>query len=135
MRYYITEKGGFSNGESAPKGGLLSIHFGGLPVDGVIVGGHMYPIRDKVATIDSERHAGTVAVIARNGVTKQTYPCDSLDFTDDKIVPLMRFTPAQYVELVDGLDKRVKELEETVERLVEATYGIKCFEERKEEEK
>ena len=133
MKYYITEKGGFSNGTSAPKSGTLELHFGGLPVDGVIVGGHMYPIRDKVATIDSGRLTGVVSVVARNSVTKHTYPCDSLDATGDDIIPIMRYTPAQYVELADALDMRVKKLEEAVDRLNAAVFGIPLFNERKEE--
>lgn len=132
MKFYISEKGGFSDGASAPKSGTLELHFGGLPVDGVIVGGHMYPIRSKVAIIDSERLTGAVSVVARNSVTKHTYPCDSLDATGDDIIPIMRYTPAQYVELADALDMRVKKLEETVERLKVAVFGAPLFVERKE---
>ena len=133
MKYYITEKGGFSSGESAPKGRVLELYFGGLPVDGVIVGGHMYPVRNKVATIESERLTGVVSVVGRNSVTKRTYPCDSLDATGDDIIPIMRFTPAQYVELADALAQKVRKLEETVERLNVAVFGIPLFNERKEE--
>ena len=132
MKFYISEKGGFSDGVSAPKGGLLKLYFGGLHVDGVIVGGHMYPVRDKVATIDSERLTGVVSVVARNSITKRVYPCDSIDATGDDIIPLMRFTPAKYVELADTLAQKVKKLEETVERLEVAVFGLPLFE-RKEE--
>lgn len=133
IKIHVTEKGGFSSGEAVPRGDALKLSFSGIHVDSVILGGHMYPVVNGMAIIDTGEYlTGVVSVIARNATTRRTYPCDSIDIGDEKIVPLMRFTPKQYIEMAEDLENRVKALEETVERIKEAVFGAPLFVERKE---
>lgn len=133
IKIHVTEKGGFSSGEAVPRGEALKISFSGIHVDSVILGGHMYAVSNGIAVIDMNEYlTGVVSVIARNATTRRTYPCDSFEICDEEIVPLMRFTPKQYIEIAENLDKRVTKLEETVERLNVAVFGAPLFAERKE---
>lgn len=133
IKIHVTEKGGFSSGEAVPRGEALKISFSGIHVDSVILGGHMYAVKDGLATIDMHEYlTGVVSVIARNATTRRTYPCDSIEIGDNEIVPLMRFTPKEYIEIAEDLEKRVKALEDTVERLKVAVFGAPLFVERKE---
>jgi hypothetical protein len=133
IKIHVTEKGGFSCGEAVPRGESLKLSFGGIHIDSVILGGHMYPVKNGIAVVDMHEYlTGVVSVIARNSITRRTYPCDSIEIGDDEIVPLMRFTPKQYIEAMDEMAARVKKLEDTVERLNVAVFGAPLFIERKE---
>lgn len=133
IKIHVTEKGGFSSGEAVPRGEALKISFSGIHVDSVTLGGHTYAVSNGVAVIDMNEYlTGVVSVIARNATTRRTYTCDSIEICDNEIVPLMRFTPKQYIEIAEDLEKRVKALEDTVERLKVAVFGAPLFVERKE---
>lgn len=133
IKIHVTEKGGFSTGEAVPRGESLKLSFTGIHVDSVILGGHMYPVKNGMAVIDMHEYlTGVVSVIARNSITRKRYPCDSIEIGDNEIVPLMRFTPKQYIEAMEEMAKRVTALEDIVERLNVAVFGAPLFNERKE---
>ena len=133
IKIHVTEKGGFSTGEAVPRGESLKLSFGGIHVDSVILGGHMYPVKNGLAVIDMHEYlTGVVSVIARNSITRKRYTCDSIEIGDEEIVPLMRFTTNQYIEAMDEMAKRVTALEDIVERLNVAVFGAPLFNEGKE---
>ena len=125
MTFYLLDKGvGVSDGVAVKNTGTLAIEFKGASVDGVLVGGKAYSVVSGLATIPTEGLEGVVNITARNGVTRRAYACDNLLFTDDLIIPMLNFTPAEYAEMAATAEKTVAELARKIEILEGAVFGI-----------
>lgn len=125
---YLLDRGvGVSDGVAVKNTGALDLVFKGEAVDGVFVGGKLYPVTKGSTQIDTEGLSGVVNVTARNGATKKAYACDSLHFVDDLIVPMIHFTPAEYAEMASAAEAKVAELDQKVKILEEAVFGVPLF--------
>lgn len=125
MTMYLLDKGvGVSDGAAAKNTGTLEIEFKGASVDGVLVGGKAYSVVGGLAAIPTEGLEGVVNITARNGVTRRAYACDNLLFTDDLIIPMLNFTPAEYAEMAATAERTVAELAKKIEILEGAVFGI-----------
>lgn len=125
MTIYLLDKGvGVSDGVAAKNTGTLEIEFKGASVDGVLVGGKAYSVVGGLASIPTDGLEGVVNITARNGITRRAYACDNLLFTDDLIIPMLNFTPAEYAEMAATAERTVAELAKKIEILEGAVFGI-----------
>lgn len=126
--YLLSEHGaGVSDGVAVKNTGTLELEFKGAAVDGVFIGGKPHPIVRGRARIPTAGLSGAVNVTARNGATRKAYACDRLLFVDDLVIPLLNFTPAEYVEMASAAEAKATELEKKVKILEEAVFGIPLF--------
>ena len=125
MTVYLLDKGvGVSDGLAVKNTGTLAIEFKGASVDGVLVGGKAHSVVGGLASIPTDGLEGVVNITARNGVTRRAYACDNLLFTDDLIIPMLNFTPAEYAEMAATAERTVAELAKKIEILEGAVFGI-----------
>lgn len=120
MTIYILETMGVSDGKPA-EGGEVTLSFKGLPVDSVLIGRHRVAVVDGTATVKASTIHGLVSVTAINSATRKSYVCDSLQNVEGTIVPIPRFTPAEYAEtaakalaMAEDLTHRVKHIENAI---------------------
>ncbi len=128
INIYILEQGvGVSDGKAVAASETVDIVFHGAPVDSVFVNERSYPVVKGRATIRTDGLAGLVNVTARNSVTRRAYLCDKLLFLDGHIIPMQRFTPAEYVVMTEAAMAAVKAVQTKIEKLEAAVYGIPLF--------
>ena len=126
--YLLSERGiGVSDGAAIKNTGTLELEFKGGAVDGVFIGGKPHPVVKGRARIPTDGLSGTVNVTARNGATRKAYACDRLLFVDDLVIPLLNFTPVEYVEMAAAAEAKATALENKVKMLEEAVFGIPLF--------
>lgn len=120
MTIYILDTMGVSDGKPE-EGGEVTLSFKGLPVDSVLIGRTHLAVIGGKATVKATAIQGLTAVTAINSVSRTSYPCDSLIRICGTVVPVPRFTPAEYAEtaaralaLSEELAGRVKHLENAI---------------------
>ena len=128
MTIYLLERGvGVSDAAAEPRSGTIELYFRGEPVDGVFVGGKLFPVVRGCAAVNLDGFDGVINVTARNSATRKVYTCENLLVVDDYIIPIQAFAPAEYVAMAAEAEQKVKELETKIKNLEAAVFGIPLF--------
>lgn len=134
MKIHLLSRGcGVSDGAVAENRGSLPIEFSGAHIDSVFFSGRTYAVVDGKVNLPTDGLDGVHSLVAHNRAIRKLYTCEDLYFSPEGIVPLARFTPLEYVSMLDEADKTLLRLQEKIQKLEEAVFGIPLF--RKEDEK
>lgn len=133
MKYILTKGGhGYFAGISPEKDdGKLCLSFSGETAESVSIGGKFHPIRGGVAEVPTAGLSGKLAFAAHNLTAGKRYVCDELFITEDgggrMIFCSCSADAAKVAASVDELLAERTDLKKRLEKLEEATFGLKLF--------
>ena len=128
MKIHLLSKGlGVSDGAATENRGALLIEFSGAHVDHVFFSGRTYAVVDGKVSLPTDGLTGILALVAHNRAVHKIYTCEDLYVSSDGIVPLPRFTPMDYVVMLDEAEKELALLRDKIKKREEAVFGIPLF--------